>query len=1286
MTQRIWAIAFGCLVLAGFLGLALGEHAHAGDRSVDPIRIEGNAQLRAWADQGEGTPLSPYMIQGLDIDVQSASHCLVLRNIDAHFIVRDCAFTGAFDAAILLENSRGGWILECSIEGNGCGLECREGTRNVVLSGNTFRNNGFDVVGSVSSVDWDDGYLGNFWDRYDGCDENQDGIGDTPYSLSSPSSLGTTAVDRYPLLEPLGGDASAGVLLHVSYHIGDSFDVLQTAKSAFALQFLFPLSSETETKIRARQRVLAAPGTGLFTIEETIVQDDGRTTINGFPEAYESSAGVVAIRRVHRLGAMPDPGYGAVSAEVAGITMPAQLPARRVQPGDTWGASWGVDAGALDIDEGEQRFEATFAFTRFEQLDGDLCAVIDGRADMTLEGRSFDPDLGLWIHLAGEGAIETTLFFSLGKQRVVKQSETVDLSIMASAFGMRLFTQSIQSEITALEVPIDGEPPVGATSCGDLDSANEALARGIALLSAGDAVGAERVLLYAADLFATLGESEREGNALFGVAMAMMSQEKVEKAIPVLERAAACAHAVFAVHDEAACYNSLGLCYRRLGEHQAALECYDRVLDLCEDDLDTQSTALLNTGVCLASLGDYMQAIEKLEAAGQLKDRILDLDGKIRVLINLGPCYRKLGLFVEALATYDEAVSSCTSPAQDVFKATALQNRGACHMEMGSFSEAMQDLEASRSLWQAVGDPCGAAAAWITTASCQRAMGDPVAAWSSLDHAAALCTRSDIRGSIDSVRAWCRMDFGDQATAIDLFHQALSWANAGADLESTWRCKHGLGSAHWACSQLFDAESWYGQAISDVEEARSLVASEATRTAFFETVRELYEEYLELLLQMERPEETLPVAERMRARTFLDLVAIGPIRTLENVVEEGIRTGVVEASAIEADLAEVIAALPGDTAALEYFVTEDATYAWLVRDGSVSDPVRIEVGRDGLREEVLAYRRALETPATGLMDLPDEATLTRARDLYDLLIAPVESQLDGIEHLVIVPSGPLYYLPFAALLDCQDCTGPELWGGTYLVERYSVSYVPSLTTLKYAWASANRAHGDPLFLALADPDSGDAGIPRLPEAQREAERAAELFDPSEVYADTEATEVLLRARAGSADQVLLSTHGVFNPRNAMFSYLLFSPSEGSDGRLYTHEIFGLDLQSDLVVLSACETLLPALEEAREQVRAVRAMGEEEEVELTEEMLEALTAGDEIVGLTRAFLAAGAPSVLSSLWRVVSETTEPLMVAFYGYLNGGMNKAEALRQAQLDVMASYPHPRHWAAFELVGDWR
>jgi CHAT domain-containing protein len=127
----------------------------------------------------------------------------------------------------------------------------------------------------------------------------------------------------------------------------------------------------------------------------------------------------------------------------------------------------------------------------------------------------------------------------------------------------------------------------------------------------------------------------------------------------------------------------------------------------------------------------------------------------------------------------------------------------------------------------------------------------------------------------------------------------------------------------------------------------------------------------------------------------------------------------------------------------------------------------------------------------------------------------------------------------------------------------------------------------------------------------------------------------------------------------------------------------------MVVLSACETLLPSIEDMTDQVNKIaRQAGDEEPKKLTEDQLKTLTAGDEIVGLTRAFLYAGTPSVLSSLWSVYSQATADLMVTFYEGLQTGRNKAEALRDAQLQIMqtSGYEHPAYWAAFNLMGDWR
>ncbi|TFH07929.1 MAG: CHAT domain-containing protein, partial [Candidatus Atribacteria bacterium] len=456
------------------------------------------------------------------------------------------------------------------------------------------------------------------------------------------------------------------------------------------------------------------------------------------------------------------------------------------------------------------------------------------------------------------------------------------------------------------------------------------------------------------------------------------------------------------------------------------------------------------------------------------------------------------------------------------------------------------------------------------------------------------------------------------ASESGAFHEDLQWLS----LFELGKAYEGLGSYDAAVGA-------YLESISIIEQVRANISSEELKVFWHERTSQVYEHLVDLLYEMGEGSSAFMYAERCRARLFLDLLAEGPVEALANIAEEGISTGVVEASVIESDLAEVVAKLPEDTTALEYFVSDNAIYLWVVRDGVVRTPIQISCSREALMDQVIACRQALESG--------DPAANFHLAILYDWLIAPAEDLLpasdgeDIVPHLVIVPSGPLYYLPFQALLRVSEDRAER----QRLIERYSISYTPSLVTLKYA-----QQQGSPLaevsFLALADPNSGDPAIGRLPEAQTESRRIASLFSLSEVFVDTAATESVVQARASVVTDVLFSTHGLFNPHNPMFSYLLLSPDEGSDGRLYTYEVFGLPLSANLVVLSACETLLPSMEDMEGQIRAIRAAPEDEEIELTNEQLETLTMGDEISGLTRAFLYAGTPSVLSSLWSVYSQ--------------------------------------------------
>jgi CHAT domain-containing protein len=225
----------------------------------------------------------------------------------------------------------------------------------------------------------------------------------------------------------------------------------------------------------------------------------------------------------------------------------------------------------------------------------------------------------------------------------------------------------------------------------------------------------------------------------------------------------------------------------------------------------------------------------------------------------------------------------------------------------------------------------------------------------------------------------------------------------------------------------------------------------------------------------------------------------------------------------------------------------------------------------------------------------------------------------------------------------------------YLGAEYTLFYLPSASVLPFvrdkAELSAEPA-GDSL---LAMVQARAEGLPALRYAEEETRAIAALYGVQPLV-NKQATETALASLAGQSRLVHIAAHGQLNLRRPLFSRLVLAPDDASDGSLEVHEVYGLGLsQTDLVVLSACQTQLGAH-----------------------------SAGDDIVGLNRAFLYAGTPTVVASLWSVDDQSTGELMLAFYSNLKQGLGKAEALRAAQAEVRLKRPNPYYWAAFVLTGD--
>ncbi len=363
------------------------------------------------------------------------------------------------------------------------------------------------------------------------------------------------------------------------------------------------------------------------------------------------------------------------------------------------------------------------------------------------------------------------------------------------------------------------------------------------------------------------------------------------------------------------------------------------------------------------------------------------------------------------------------------------------------------------------------------------------------------------------------------------------------------------------------------------------------------------------------------------------------------------------------DIEKIQKQLDPGTTFVEYFTGKDRTYVWLVsrekitvkelplkeKDLSerVSTVMTLNISNRSRRAEPVMVR--VPEGEKEISDAQRKENRRRFIDemkaLYRDLVAPVAGEITTGK-LIVVPHGPLHKVPFCAL---HDGTG-------YLVDRFSISVLPSISVIPHVIAKRNTDEGT--LLALADPKTEKG---ELKYADDEVMSISEGFGRKNIYLKEQATEERARREASSPDVIHFACHGEFNDRQPLQSGLLLASEGQEDGRLQVHEIFSLDLRgANLVALSACETGLGKI-----------------------------TSGDDMVGLSRAFLYAGTPSLMASLWAVDDLSTSRLMKQFYTkWRKEGVPKPEALRQAQKAIKATpgFEHPFYWAAFELIGDWQ
>jgi CHAT domain-containing protein len=629
-----------------------------------------------------------------------------------------------------------------------------------------------------------------------------------------------------------------------------------------------------------------------------------------------------------------------------------------------------------------------------------------------------------------------------------------------------------------------------------------------------------------------------------------------------------------------------------------------------------------------------------------------------------------------------------------------LANKVALQARASDPAEARRILGAeARPLFKHVVEPKLIVITLTTLAAIQRETGDTDSAEDSLAEALALTAKTipaDVMAAAYVERSLLRLAQGRFEEALADARRAREKTGSAAveALTAEGRALRQLGRRD-------DAEAVLRAAIDLTEdELRQRPLDETGSAAVLKAKLVPHRELLDLLVDEGCAREALMVAERMRARSLREALRHGRAdlsagldetkRARERELEQAIADvnrrllsadGTAEVARLRGERDEARLALrrfrtelqavhphldrgrpetgvrddgwqpavaPGELV-LELAVNDDDTFLFILEGGEVAVH-RLGIGRDALDRRISAFVASLEQR--------DLAYRRRARDLYDLLLGRADARIASAASLRIVPDGPAWRLPFHALIDER---------GRHLIDRVPVAYSPSVVRTS---SGPRRGGARRALLAFGDPAVRsetanmtrslyrNVSLGRLPEAATEARAIARLYGDARVRVGADARETAFKDDAWAYRVLHLAAHSIVDDHAPMFSSIVLAASGNNpleDGLLEAREIAALDLRADLAVLSACET----------------ARG-------------AVTAGEGVVGLSWAFLAAGVPTTVVSQWKVGSASTAGLMIRFHRELRGGRAIAEALRSSMLELRRDprWQHPFYWAPFVVI----
>ena len=733
----------------------------------------------------------------------------------------------------------------------------------------------------------------------------------------------------------------------------------------------------------------------------------------------------------------------------------------------------------------------------------------------------------------------------------------------------------------------------------------------------------------------------------------------------------------------------LGRVHQQWGSFPFALDYFQQAADLAQkqDDKAVLAQAHIDQANVFWLRGDYQQAFNHQRRAARLATAADAGFQQLQAANTLGLIYWTLNDFERARQQQQEALRLAHELKRKDEEATVYNNMGTIDRQQKRYDEALQSFARALALDVTLKSLWGQAYAHRNMGMTYLHKDELDRAQTHLEHAVRMSrTIGDRTNTAKSL-----LSLGDTALArgalpdaAQTYQQALTLTRTVGLPEVEWRVLYGLGRIHRASGQAEQAITLLQQAITVIEALRAAIKVEEFRNGFINDKLDVYEELIFLLLDQGKTVEAFNFAERARARSFIDLLGNQRI-SLESVVSQelfethqrlrdrlyqkqqellqappsrqtALRQELLTLSQRYQDLlielksanpqlsnfvavdpltlGEVQQLLEPQVALVEYLVGKQQTLIWAVTRDSLTVE-RVEIGQQELNQLVQEYRHRLQQV------LPIEA---QAQKLYNLLIRPVASTLAPSRYVGIIPHDILHYLPFASLHD----------GTRYVLDAHSLFSAPSASSLRYTFAKRRQGPKNTKVLAVGNPQLGTMNYD-LPLAEKEVHSLRWPFPDITTLTREKALESWIVENIADYGIVHIASHGEFDSVNPLFSSLKLARDRQADGNLDVREIFGLNIQADLVTLSACQTGLGAILD-----------------------------GDELIGLNRAFIYAGTHAIISSLWRIDDLASAVLMKHFYRFYTRA-GKAESLRQAQVTIRQQFAHPSYWAGFVLSGDY-